>query len=80
MENIQRTDYIFMIGLQVLSASGLCVRLCPMENLVIKNNKATAESRCTMCYRCISSCPQQAITLLGDTVVEQCRYERYVKE
>ena len=55
---------------------GLCVSLCPMENLVIKNSKATAGSRCTMCYRCISSCPHQAITLLGDTVVEQCRYER----
>ena len=57
----------------------LCVRICPMENLVIKNSKATAGSRCTMCYRCISSCPQQAITLLGNTVVEQCRYERYVE-
>ena len=59
---------------------GLCVRLCPMENLVIENNKAVAKNRCTMCYRCISSCPQQAITLLGDTVIEQCRYERYMKE
>ncbi|MFG6320315.1 MAG: EFR1 family ferrodoxin [Lachnospiraceae bacterium] len=59
---------------------GLCVRLCPMENLMIENNKATAKSRCTMCYRCISSCPQQAITLLGDTIIEQCRYEQYVKE
>ena len=28
----------------------LCVRICPMENLVIKNSKATAGSRCTMCY------------------------------
>lgn len=59
---------------------GLCVHLCPMENLVIKKSKATAGNRCTMCYRCISSCPQQAITLLGDTVVEQCRYDKYVKE
>ncbi|WP_367575874.1 4Fe-4S binding protein [Acutalibacter intestini] len=44
-----------------------------------KNSKATAVSRCTMCYRCISSCPHQAITLLGDRVVEQCHYERYVE-
>ena len=59
---------------------GLCVRLCPMENLVITNSKATAGNRCTMCYRCISSCTHQAITLLGDIVVEQCRYDKYVKE
>ncbi len=58
---------------------GLCVRLCPMKNLMVKNNKASAKGRCTMCYRCISLCPQKAITLLGDKVVEQCRYERYVK-
>ena len=58
---------------------GLCARLCPMENLVIKNSKAAVGSSCTMCYRCISSCPKQAITLLGDTVVEQCRYDRYTE-
>lgn len=27
---------------------------------------------------CISLCPQKAITLLGDQVQEQCRYEKYV--
>ncbi len=32
-----------------------------------------------VCYRCISSCPKQAITLLGNVVVEQCRYDRYIK-
>lgn len=56
---------------------GLCTHICPMKNLMLKNSKATAGNRCTMCYRCISSCPKQAITLLGDTVIEQCRYDRY---
>lgn len=59
---------------------GLCTRLCPMENLMLENGRAKAGNRCTMCYRCISSCPVQAITLLGDAVVEQCRYDRYIKE
>lgn len=58
---------------------GLCARQCPMENLVIKNGRAIAGKRCTMCYRCISSCPKQAITLLGNVVVEQCRYDRYIE-
>lgn len=58
---------------------GKCVGLCPMGNLALEGGKSTAKGRCTMCYRCISSCPQRAITLLGDAVVEQCRYERYVK-
>ena len=29
---------------------GLCTRLCPMENLVLENNRAKAGNRCTMCY------------------------------
>lgn len=56
---------------------GLCASLCPMNNIYIKDDKAIAGEKCTMCYRCISRCPQKAITLLGDTVQEQCRYEKY---
>lgn len=57
---------------------GLCANLCPMKNIKLNSGKAAAGSRCTMCYRCVSSCPMQAITLLGDTVIEQCRFDKYV--
>jgi ferredoxin len=56
---------------------GLCSQKCPMRNIRIEENKAIAGEKCTMCYRCISLCPKQAITLLGDQVYEQCRYEKY---
>ncbi|MBE5839589.1 EFR1 family ferrodoxin [Butyrivibrio sp.] len=56
---------------------GLCSRECPMGNIEIKNGKAIPGGQCTMCYRCISLCPQKAITLLGDTVREQCRFSKY---
>ena len=59
---------------------GLCAKQCPMVNIVLKNNKAIAGGRCTMCYRCISLCPKQAITLLGNTVIEQCRFNKYKNE
>lgn len=57
---------------------GLCEKLCPMRNLHVENGKAIAGNHCTMCYRCISSCPRKAITLLGNEVVEQCRFEKYI--
>lgn len=57
---------------------GLCEKLCPMRNLHVENGKVVAGNRCTMCYRCISSCPRKAITLLGNEVVEQCCFEKYV--
>lgn len=50
---------------------GLCVKLCPMGNLSLKDGAAAAKGKCTMCYRCINKCPRQAITLLGKKVVEQ---------
>lgn len=59
---------------------GLCANLCPMGNIILKNNKAFADNRCTMCYRCIGLCPKQAITLLGNSVIEQCRFDKYKNE
>lgn len=57
---------------------GLCSRNCPMENIKIEGGRAVAGDRCTMCYRCISLCPKQAVTLLGDSVREQCRFDKYI--
>ena len=57
---------------------GMCVANCPMGNLRIENGKAVSLGRCAMCYRCISTCPKQAVTLLGKKVYEQCRFENYL--
>lgn len=56
---------------------GLCSKVCPMKNIEMKENRAVPGERCTMCYRCISLCPQKAVTLLGESVQEQCRFEKY---
>jgi len=58
---------------------GLCSKECPMETIQMKDGRAISGNRCTMCYRCISLCPQKAITLLGDAVQEQCRFEKYAQ-
>jgi NAD-dependent dihydropyrimidine dehydrogenase PreA subunit len=57
---------------------GICANSCPAKNINMVNGKATAGTQCTMCYRCISHCPKQAITLLGKEVVEQARIEKYL--
>ena len=56
---------------------GVCSKVCPMKNIEMNENRAIPRGRCTMCYRCISLCPQKAITLLGKKVQEQCRFEKY---
>lgn len=57
---------------------GACEKLCPMNNIHIENMKAVSENMCTMCYRCISHCPQKAITLIGKRVIQQSVIEHYI--
>ena len=57
---------------------GMCARICPMENNYFDKGKAVAGKRCTMCYRCVSQCPAQAITLLGKRVIEQSYIEKFL--
>ena len=53
---------------------GACVRLCPMENIRLEDRKAVSGNRCTMCYRCFSNCPRQAITVIGKQVIVQYKF------
>lgn len=53
---------------------GACVRLCPMENITLRDRKAVSGNRCTMCYRCFSNCPRQAITIIGKKVIVQYKF------
>lgn len=57
---------------------GRCAALCPMCSIRMEKGKAKAGDRCTMRYRCVNSCPKQAITLLGKKVVAQGTIETYL--
>ena len=59
---------------------GVCAKVCPMNNIKIKEYKAVPNNMCTVCYRCVNKCPTLAITLLGKKVVEQCGIEKYLEK
>ncbi len=71
------TDKLKINSLKCIGC-GLCEKLCPMGNIAVKNGIAVSGDKCTMCYRCISRCPRQAITLLGKKVIEQNDVSRYL--
>lgn len=40
---------------------GKCVKLCPLNNIVLKEKKPVWGSSCTHCMACIGNCPTEAI-------------------
>ena len=55
---------------------GLCVKLCPTQNLKIADDKAVSGSKCTVCYRCFGNCPTRALTVLGDKIYGQYNFKK----
>ncbi|MBO5944644.1 MAG: EFR1 family ferrodoxin [Clostridia bacterium] len=53
---------------------GKCVKVCPLNNIEIKNNKPVWNKNCTHCMACISYCPTSAIEYGKKTVGKQ-RYK-----
>lgn len=52
---------------------GACERVCPLNNIKIKNNKPLWENNCTHCTACISYCPETAIEY-GKKTLNKRRY------
>lgn len=55
---------------------GECARHCPTGNIRLENGKAVPGAKCTMCYRCFSGCPKQALTIIGKKVITQYKFNK----
>ena len=47
--------------LDTCSGCGLCVRVCPLNNISIEDGRPMWGSSCTHCMACICRCPQEAV-------------------
>ncbi len=47
---------------------GLCARLCPVENVELRDGRPAFADRCVLCLRCLHACPQEAIQIAKFTV------------
>ncbi|RLF42125.1 MAG: 4Fe-4S ferredoxin [Thermoplasmata archaeon] len=65
-----RQLYRFTIDEEKCIKCGLCVKLCPMENISMLSYPVF-DDKCTFCMRCISFCPTEAI------YIPNRRLERY---
>ena len=53
---------------------GTCVRVCPMENIRMTDNKALIGDHCTVCLACVHACAQQAISTNGKETLKERQY------
>ena len=60
---------------------GKCAKVCPLNNITLKDGKPTWDKNCTHCMACISYCPVEAIQF-GKTTVGKPRHicPSYIKE
>jgi len=52
---------------------GLCVQICPAQNIVLDDRGITFLDRCYLCMRCIHQCPQEAIQI-GRYTIDKFRW------
>ena len=52
---------------------GICVQICPMDNIVLHGNKPLWGKNCATCFACLQWCPKEAIQA-GRITVNKNRY------
>ncbi len=47
---------------------GLCVKKCPMNNIMMTTSGPTFANKCLNCYSCIHNCPKNSIKIKGQKI------------
>jgi MinD superfamily P-loop ATPase len=55
------------------NSCGICMKVCPVENITISNGKPLWGDHCEMCLACMQWCPNEAIQF-GEKSKEWGRY------
>ncbi|MDD5263838.1 MAG: EFR1 family ferrodoxin [Candidatus Bipolaricaulis sp.] len=69
----RRRDERFVVT-DACTACGLCVRVCPKENIVLSGGRPRWNHRCEQCFGCINLCPVAAIQVRNRPTARRGRY------
>jgi len=56
---------------QQCNVCGKCIKICPMKNLSVTDQRIKQMGHCTLCYRCVNQCPKKAITVFLHTKIKR---------
>lgn len=78
MKAAKKHRHDFKVAVEKCSGCGFCQKQCPTHSIQIENKVAKLTgSNCTICYRCVNSCPKQAITIIGKDIFGQYLFGKY---
>lgn len=58
---------------------GICTKVCPVNNIKLKNRAPKWQHSCQQCFACINNCPQNAIEYLKLSAGKKRYHNPYIK-
>ncbi|MFT4005960.1 MAG: EFR1 family ferrodoxin [Lacrimispora sp.] len=58
---------------------GICTKVCPVNNITLKNGAPKWHHRCQQCFACINNCPCDAIEYMKLSVGKKRYHNPYIK-
>lgn len=58
----------------------MCEKVCPVDNIIMENNKPKWSGKCTDCMACINICPKEAINIGKVTIKKNRYFNPYIKK
>lgn len=74
VRHIGQQQFRISVDKEACTGCGTCVRLCPMNNISLKQGKAYMGDHCVSCLACVHWCPSGGILVHGHPIQPENQY------
>jgi len=72
-------DLTFQTNKTACTSCSICSKVCPVDNIKIKDGAPVWKHHCQQCFACINNCPKNAIDYLKLSVDKKRYHNPYIK-